>query len=185
MFRQQNRVSHRSGRSRSMNVSGVGLRRGVLILVPQRSPLVPHNIRQFFTMSSRAWSQGSAFHAGSWCSLRLVMSTVVRLDSIHRSTSTGRKRKSRLENLTARRRPRFTSSSINRSLVPRNLASSRFVKGLPACLAAGSSVLLVRDRSSVDCFACMREDSMLDFSTPRPKTSPKLHRNDLTCANMC
>ena len=53
-----------------------------------------------------------------------------------------RKRKSRLESLTACRRPRFTSSSMNRSLIPRKLDNSRFVRGLPAWVEVGCRVLL-------------------------------------------
>ena len=49
----------------------------------------------------------------------------------------------------------------------------------------GSSVWFLRDRFWVDCFACMQEDSMVEFSTPRPKTRPELHRYDPMCANMC
>ena len=65
----------------------------------------------------------------------------VKPDSIHRSTSIGRKRKSRLESLTARSRPRLTSSSMNLSLIARKLESSRLVRGLPACAGVGCAVL--------------------------------------------
>ena len=65
---------------------------------------------------------------------------------------------------------------MNRSLIPRNLDNSRFVKGLPGCAKADSAVLLRRlgsDRCTFDCFACMRRGSMPDFAVPGSEKRPQ------------